>query len=423
VSFRTSLIILNLVAIGVVVAIIAWRVISVRRNPERTTPQNLTPYLRDEDLEGRRLERALGWSLLFALVIAIALPVYFIVEPTRESAAKDAFHEQSVERGAVLFSNKQSEAYDSTKSLLCADCHGVDATGGQAPFTLQPESDLCLKKQNQGNADIPACLPTQVSWRAPALNSVLLRFDRAQVSQIITYGRPGTPMPAWGVASGKGVLNAQGISDVVNYLQSLQISSAKATAQSTAAIGQFRKDAAKAVTGEVASAAVVAKTLADAQAQLAKDQAAGADPDTITNDENAVKVAQIAADNEPAVLASVRSWNQQVKQMNEGEILFRLNCARCHTKNWSFFDPAKPNQPQPAPSGSGAYGPPLDKVSLQAQFPGVAGQQNQFNWVAIGVPANNLYGIRGISSGRMPHFVKMLTQNQIKAIIRYERNL
>ena len=206
------------------------------------------------------------------------------------------------------------------------------------------------------------------------------------MTQIITYGRPGTPMPAWGVASGKGVLNAQGISDLVNYLQSLQISAAKATAQSTAAIGQFRKDAAKAVADEVANAATVAKTLADAQAQLAKDQANGANADTITNDENAVKVAQIAADNEPAVLESVRSWNQQVKEMSQGEILFRLNCARCHTKNWSFFDPAKPNQPQPAPSGSGAYGPPLDRVSLQEQFPGKAGQQNQFNWVAIGVP-------------------------------------
>jgi mono/diheme cytochrome c family protein len=123
------------------------------------------------------------------------------------------------------------------------------------------------------------------------------------------------------------------------------------------------------------------------------------------------------------VLASVKAWQDQVAQMSEGEILFRLNCARCHTKNWSFFDPAKPNQPQPAPSGSGAYGPPLDKVSLQQQFPGRAGKQNQFNWVAVGVPANNLYGIRGISSGRMPHFIKMLSQTQIKKIIRYERNL
>jgi hypothetical protein len=60
---------------------------------------------------------------------------------------------------------------------------------------------------------------------------------------------------------------------------------------------------------------------------------------------------------------------------------------------------------------------------LQVQFPGKAGRQNQFNWVAIGVPANNLYGIRGISSGRMPHFINMLSTKQIKQIISYERHL
>ena len=25
--------------------------------------------------------------------------------------------------------------------------------------------------------------------------------------------------------------------------------------------------------------------------------------------------------------------------MNDGEMLFRLNCARCHTKGWSYYDP------------------------------------------------------------------------------------
>jgi hypothetical protein len=115
VSFRTALIIVNLVALAAVIGIVVWRVVNVRRNPERRSPQNLTPYLRDEDLEGRRLERALGWSLIFVLVIAIALPVYFILEPTREVAAKDAFHEASVARGARLFANKQSKAYDSTR--------------------------------------------------------------------------------------------------------------------------------------------------------------------------------------------------------------------------------------------------------------------------------------------------------------------
>ncbi|HZP30196.1 MAG TPA: c-type cytochrome, partial [Acidimicrobiia bacterium] len=413
----------NLVALAVIVGVLVWRVINLRRNPERRSPQNLTPYLRDDDLEGRRLERALGWSLLFALVIAIALPVYFIIEPTRESAAQDAFHEASVERGAVLFSNKQSKAYDSTKSLLCADCHGVDAGGGSAQFTLQPESDECLKKQNQGKADIPQCLPQQVAWQAPALNSVLSRFTRAQVTQIITYGRPGTPMPAWGVASGKGVLNSQGINDLVNYLASLQLSTAQVKANSTKAIATFRKSAQDTLATEQKNAATVAKNLADAQAQLAKDQAAGANSDKITNDQNALRTAQIAADKEPAVLASVQAWAAQVARMSEGEILFRLNCARCHTKNWSFFDPTKPGQPQPAPQGSGAYGPELSKQSLAEQFPGKAGRQNQFNWVAIGVPANNLYGVRGISSGRMPHFVNTLSPKQIREIIDYERNL
>ncbi len=57
------------------------------------------------------------------------------------------------------------------------------------------------------------------------------------------------------------------------------------------------------------------------------------------------------------------------------------------------------------------------------QFPGEAGKQNQFNWVAVGVPANNQYGIRGVSTGRMPHFSRMLSEDQINEIIEYERGL
>ncbi len=422
-SFRTALIIVNLVALAAVIVIVAFRVISLRRNPERRTPQNLTPFLRDDELEGRRLERALGWSLIFVLVIAIALPVYFILEPTRESAAQDAFLSASVQRGAVLFSNKLSKDYDSTKSLLCADCHGVDASGGFAAFTIQPESDECVSKQNQGKAGIPQCLPQSVSWKAPALNTVLQRFDPGQVKQILIYGRPGTPMPAWGVASGKGVLNQQGIADLVNYLKSIQLSEAATKAASTKALADFKTSADDSVKKALATQAADQKAADDAQAQLDKDQAANANPDKVTGDQDALKAAQLTLSKDPAVLASVQAWKAQVDQMTDGEILFRLNCARCHTKNYSFFDPTKPNQPQPPPQGSGAYGPPLDKVSLQAQFPGTAGEQNQFNWVAIGVPANNLYGIRGISSGRMPHFAKTLSTDQINEIITYERNL
>ena len=96
--------------------------------------------------------------------------------------------------GAILFANKESPSYDATRSLLCANCHGTQGEGGTAPFVLQPEADICLKKQNQGTADVPECLPKQVSWAAPALNSADLRFDDDQLTQIISYGRPGTPM-------------------------------------------------------------------------------------------------------------------------------------------------------------------------------------------------------------------------------------
>ena len=60
--------------------------------------------------------------------------------------------------------------------------------------------------------------------------------------------------------------------------------------------------------------------------------------------------------------------------------------------------------------------------STLLQFPGEAGKQEQFDWVALGVPANEQYGVRGISSGRMPHFSKQLSEEQITLIVEYERH-
>ena len=51
------------------------------------------------------------------------------------------------------------------------------------------------------------------------------------------------------------------------------------------------------------------------------------------------------------------------------------------------------------------------------------GDTNLYAWIAIGVPANQGYGLRGISSGRMPHFGAVLTKDQIEAIMAYERSL
>ena len=61
-----------------------------------------------------------------------------------------------------------------------------------------------------------------VNWTAPALNTVLYRFSADEVTYILTYGRPFSPMSAWGVAGG-GPMNDQQISDLIAYLASIQI--------------------------------------------------------------------------------------------------------------------------------------------------------------------------------------------------------
>jgi mono/diheme cytochrome c family protein len=409
VTFRTTLIVLNIVALAVIAGVILWRVFSLKREKE-PTPANLTKFLEDDDLEGRRLERVLGWSLLFVLVVAISLPVYFLVEPSRQVVMQDRFLADSEERGAILFANSQSPAYVSTKSLLCANCHGTKAEGGAAPYVVQPESDLCIKEQNQGNPDVPACLAQPVSWQAPALNTVLLRFTRSQVKHILNYGRPGTPMVAWGIVSGKGVLNEQSIDDLVNYLATLQIPSAQAKSISKEAVGEYR-------TGGKQLVSQQEDALTKAQDELAKAQA---DPTTTPT---GLAQAEVAVATAAAQLDAAVAYDAEVQDLSDGAILFRLNCARCHTKRWSYYDPTALKVPPPPPQGSGAYGPNLTGSSTKLQFPGKAGVEEQFNWVALGVPANEQYGVRGISSGRMPHFASQLDEAEIKAIVKYERSL
>jgi mono/diheme cytochrome c family protein len=355
VNLRLVLILVNLAAFATIGIIILWRVFSLRRNPEPRPPQNLTPFLRDEELEGRKLERVLGISLLTTALIALTLFAYYVFEPNRSSSMEKQFHDSSVERGAILFANDQSKEYDPTRSLLCANCHGVKGEGGSTNYTLKSDDTRCDPTAPVTEETPSYCLPVQVTWQAPPLDVELLRYSKDEVKQIITYGRPGTPMPPWGVASGKGVLNAQGIDDLVSYIQTLQLSPDKAKERFT-------------------------KELADAKAK------------------------------NPSA--------------SDGQLLFQLQCARCHTKNWSFFDPEKPGPgPLPGPQGGGAFGPNLTGGDTLRQFAGPKGVSDQIDWVTSGKPANELYGTRGLSSGRMPHFGNTLTKDQIQAIVDYERGL
>ncbi|MEO7429282.1 MAG: cytochrome c, partial [Acidimicrobiales bacterium] len=163
---------------------------------------NRKPYYDDEGLEGPRLTRALSTGLVLLTVVAVGLPLYWLNEPSRQNGAIADFDQTFVNRGSKLFAPTAEGGYN------CAGCHGAGGVGASAPFTL---------------TDTNAKFVASVTWQAPAINTVLLRFSKDELRDILVYGRPGTPMPAWGAAGG-GPLTAQQIDELVAYLGSIQLS-------------------------------------------------------------------------------------------------------------------------------------------------------------------------------------------------------
>lgn len=419
-TVRSVLIALNVIAILVILGILGFRVLRVRHRPEEKPAQNVTPFYDDNVLETTHLEHVLMWALIVSAIIAVALPLYWLREPSRQVALAAGFHENAVERGEILYSNTAMKTYDSTLSLLCADCHGTDASGGSASFVLtsqmQPEKDA---------------KPVQVTWKAPSLNDVMLRYTPEQVVDIITYGRPGTPMPAWGVAGG-GPKNEQSVTDLVAYLESIQISPAKARAKVADDLSKVVADAEAALKTADDNLAAAEEDLSTARTALAGASGAAAlktaraDVDAAEAD---VEAQQRAVANSQARLDEVNEANDD-GEVGQGRLLFEQQCARCHTSGWSFFDTTKPEVPLPGPQGGGAFGPSLTGGTTLEQFPGAPaldpdtnGFLQQISWVADGVEAHKPYGVRGISSGRMPHFKKLLTEDQIRAVVMFERSL
>jgi mono/diheme cytochrome c family protein len=317
------------------IALIAFLVMAVlgARGRKPAPPPNLVEYYDDETMEGPKLERYLGAALIFSAILAATLPAYWLLEPTRQDKMDKDFLADSVERGRLRFAVAGTVPPSEVLNLECARCHGAKAEGGAATYLLQPTA--------------PGELAKTVSWTAPSLNDVLLRFSPDEVKQIITYGRPGTPMPAWGLAGG-GPLPDQPIDDLVNYLQSIQITPEEAQKKYTAAAADMMKK-------------------------------------------------------NPGV--------------SEGQALFMTMCARCHTKGWSYGEPA-------TMGGGGAFGPNLTGGVTLRQFPPLGdGVAKHVEFVTTGSDFQKPYGTQGIGSGRMPGFGKLLTARQIDEIVLYERGL
>ena len=373
----TVLAISTVKSIGAVIAVLifvgfAWYVAAnVRSGRPETGAEielaaNRKPAADDEEMEGPRLTRALQWGLLLLAVSAIGLPLYWLGEPSRQEGAVAEFDRIFVSRGSKLFAPTAEGGYN------CAGCHGPEGVGGVAPpFTL---------------TDADGEFVASVVWRAPALNTVLLRYSEEEVRQILTYGRPGTPMPAWGVDGG-GPLTTQQVDELIAYLGSIQLTA---------------EDARKEVEEGLR------KTLGLAE---------GAEIDY----------------SDPSVGETLFNLGLGSEDVASGA----YSCARCHTKGASIVAGAE--EPKGAdlsefvgfPPGSGAFGFSLRYPVVPRQFQQLS---DLVEFLHKGTEANILYGQRGQGTGRMPGFGDnpntddddsdgMFTEEMIQAVAVYEANL
>jgi mono/diheme cytochrome c family protein len=165
-----------------------------RRGSREAVPSNLSAAQTDDELETTRLDRVLVAAVVSSAFLALALPIYYLGEADRQAGFVEEFDHTDIEHGHEVWAE-----------FGCANCHGADGVGGAAPY---------LEARSQVNVS---------NWAAPSLNDLLYRYDRDEARFWIVYGRAGSPMPAWGLPGG-GPLNEQQVDDLLDYIESFQVS-------------------------------------------------------------------------------------------------------------------------------------------------------------------------------------------------------
>ncbi len=241
---------------------------------------NRKKYYDDEVLEGRRLEMVQLSGVLLLVVIVVALPLYWILEPSRQAGATAEKEELFVEWGSRLFAPTADLGFN------CSGCHGgMGGGGGAAPYNvIDPLT-------NEVNA---------VSWKAPAVNTIFYRYSEEEVRFILVYGRPFSPMSPWGVEGG-GPMNEQQIETLISYLRSIQID---------------REDCGP---GE----------------DDPKSCPSGHLPTSLQNDIDAAALKSVED-------GEYQSYGEALYNLELASGGF--SCARCHTQGWSWGDPGVTGQ-------------------------------------------------------------------------------
>ena len=431
---------------------------------------NRKPYLSDEELEGKKLDASLGFGMALLLIIGIGLPVYWLGEPGRHDGLVEFTDRVFADRGAELFE----------VGANCQQCHGPEGTGGVAGTTITNDAGEFV---------------SVVSWKAPALNTVLSRYSEDEVLEVLNYGRHGV-MPAWG-APGGGALTEQQLEYLIYYLRRIQIPEDEIAAEVESgvragvraklealdstlfdALEEARVEATALTedlvpdSDEFNAASDAGEALIDAaQAEIdvviddwlarvddvvegARAMAVEQDPDladqlAAAGDDDAVASANDAIRRAGLELLSSGEAPDSELYWEYGEILFNNSgangtyaCARCHTYGWSFdaatdgpddIDGHQGPIVEEYVDGGGFFGPSLTAGATLIRFETASAQAD---FIRDGQAVGVTYGRGGSGgTGQMPgwgprtddelgvDYPALLSQDQIDAIVAFERNL
>ena len=187
-------------------------------------PRAMRPGQPDDVLEGPRLERVMVGGVVATVALAVFVPLYWLPETQRQENYQEHQDELAVENGQVIFGvppepfeegeggdpeEFKEHAKGEALSQGCALCHGTNEADD--PEQLAGGGFRIWQDPVSGQT---------VNYKVPPLNNVFTRWDEEIVEFTIKRGRPGTPMPAWGVEYGGGMTD-QMVEDVMAWLKSL----------------------------------------------------------------------------------------------------------------------------------------------------------------------------------------------------------
>lgn len=185
----------GLAIFGALLLAASWGDIRGHRAPR--VPWGYRPAPSDDELERDVNVRWKKWSLFSIVLMALWIPAYWLREPRRMNDKRAFFQTEAVTEGRATF------------IAYCAACHGPDAGGGLRQYLIGGVTR---------------------NYAEPPLKYAYARYlasgrSQDEITQLIYdaigRGRPGTPMPTWGIAFG-GPLSSRQVDNVVTFLQSIQ---------------------------------------------------------------------------------------------------------------------------------------------------------------------------------------------------------